>query len=282
MSALIFNGYGNGAGARRKTRKWQSHGARSALVTIGSRRGVPQAGLPLRLPAATNGRRKKAVSELVLCAALVVAAHGATVFFLSAGRQANIAAPPRTPLIEIEIVRPKPLPQTLAPVPAPPVPRKPEPAVPRVARPVPPKSVPTPRPASETTPTTAAAVTAATAADAAPTLAPAPAPAPSAAASAPTERVTQPRGNAAYLNNPAPKYPPVARSRGWEGQVILNVHVLANGRPDSVGVAQSSGRTTLDEAAAKAVAEWLFVPAKRGQTAIDGWVQVPIDFNLGK
>jgi len=74
----------------------------------------------------------------------------------------------------------------------------------------------------------------------------------------------------------------MARSRGWEGQVLLNVHVQASGRPDQIEIVQSSGRNTLDEAALKAVREWLFVPAMRGATAVDGWVQVPIDFKLGK
>jgi protein TonB len=94
------------------------------------------------------------------------------------------------------------------------------------------------------------------------------------------EKVTEPKGYAGYLNNPAPNYPSVAQKRGWEGQVMLKVHVLASGQPDSVTVAKSSGYDMLDQAAVKAVTAWTFMPAKRGQTPVDGWVQVPLTFKL--
>ena len=86
---------------------------------------------------------------------------------------------------------------------------------------------------------------------------------------------------AAYLHNPAPAYPAVALQRGWQGTVLLKVHVLANGRADHVALVSTSGHPSLDDAAAEAVADWSFVPARRGTQAIDGWVQVPIDFKLG-
>ena len=107
--------------------------------------------------------------------------------------------------------------------------------------------------------------------------------APVAAAPAPApaeEPLTEPRGYAGYLHNPAPDYPPAAQKRGLEGQVVLKVHVLASGQPDSVAVAKSSGHQILDEAALKAVMRWAFAPARRGQTAIDGWVQVPLSFKI--
>ena len=86
---------------------------------------------------------------------------------------------------------------------------------------------------------------------------------------------------AAYLRNPAPDYPDVAQRRGWEGTTILNVHVLANGRPDQVRLSASSGHDALDDAAVAAVTDWRFVPAKRGTESIDGWVSVPVVFKLG-
>ena len=58
------------------------------------------------------------------------------------------------------------------------------------------------------------------------------------------------------------------------------MHVLASGQPDSVTVAKSSGYQILDEAALKAVMQWAFAPARRGQAAIDGWVQVPLSFKI--
>lgn len=87
-------------------------------------------------------------------------------------------------------------------------------------------------------------------------------------------------GRAGYLSNPAPKYPELAVRRGWSGEVLLRVHVLASGRPDQVGVERSSGRKVLDDAAVATVNNWVFAPAKRGNAAIDGWVTVPIEFKL--
>ncbi|AKF96626.1 energy transducer TonB [Pseudomonas aeruginosa] len=79
---------------------------------------------------------------------------------------------------------------------------------------------------------------------------------------------------------PAPEYPALAMRRGWEGTVLLRVHVLASGSPSEIQVQKSSGREALDQAAVKAVKRWSFVPAKRGDKAEDGWVSVPIDFKL--
>ena len=95
------------------------------------------------------------------------------------------------------------------------------------------------------------------------------------------QTVTAPSFGAAYLHNPAPPYPALAQQRGWQGTVLLKVHVLASGRADHVSVASSSGHDSLDDAASEAIANWSFVPARRGEQAIDGWVQVPIEFKLG-
>lgn len=95
------------------------------------------------------------------------------------------------------------------------------------------------------------------------------------------EPLTEPSFGAAYLRNPPPSYPGVAQQRGWQGTVLLKVHVQASGRPDHVGLASSSGHDSLDDAAIEAVTNWRFVPARRGDQAIDGWVQVPIEFKLG-
>ena len=97
-----------------------------------------------------------------------------------------------------------------------------------------------------------------------------PAPAPLAQASA----------NAAYLKNPAPEYPSLVQRRGWEGTVLLRVHVLASGKPGEIQIAKSSGRQQLGDAALNAVKRWSCVPAKQGDVAQDGWVSVPIDFKI--
>ena len=74
--------------------------------------------------------------------------------------------------------------------------------------------------------------------------------------------VTAPEFGAAYLHNPAPAYPAAALRQGWEGTVLLKVHVLANGQPDQVLVASTSGHPVLDDAAVEVVTPWRFVPAK--------------------
>ncbi|MBH8373617.1 energy transducer TonB, partial [Pseudomonas aeruginosa] len=108
---------------------------------------------------------------------------------------------------------------------------------------------------------------------------PAAPPAPPVPVAAPAP-LTPPSANAGYLHNPAPEYPALAMRRGWEGTVLLRVHVLASGSPSEIQVQKSSGREALDQAAVKAVKRWSFVPAKRGDKAEDGWVSVPIDFKL--
>lgn len=108
------------------------------------------------------------------------------------------------------------------------------------------------------------------------------APTPPATPAPKEEPVTEATGYAGYLNNPPPEYPAFAQRQGWEGKVILRVRVLANGKAGGVEVKQSSGRKTLDEAAQEVVKTWVFAPAKRGNTPIDGWATVPIEFRLGK
>ncbi|OZY85634.1 hypothetical protein CBP51_00850 [Cellvibrio mixtus] len=94
--------------------------------------------------------------------------------------------------------------------------------------------------------------------------------------------LTKATADAGYLRNPAPRYPDFAQQQGWEGTVILNVHVLANGKPKAVEIKESSGRKILDDSAIQAVKRWSFVPAKLGDTATDSWVEVPIDFRLSQ
>jgi protein TonB len=94
------------------------------------------------------------------------------------------------------------------------------------------------------------------------------------------EPITEPNGAAAYLNNPPPAYPKAAQRLGLQGRVVLRVQVLANGQVGTLEVKQSSGKPVLDEAALSAVKAWIFTPSKRGNTPIDGWTNVPIEFKL--
>jgi protein TonB len=97
-----------------------------------------------------------------------------------------------------------------------------------------------------------------------------------------SESFVEARADAAYLHNPKPEYPSMARQRFLEGKVILRVQVLADGRSGHVSVERSSGHETLDEVALATVRQWRFVPAKRGDRAVESWVNVPIVFKLNR
>ncbi len=77
-----------------------------------------------------------------------------------------------------------------------------------------------------------------------------------------------------------PVYPEVARRRGQQGRVVLEVSVSAEGMPVSVRVVQSSGYPSLDTAAQTAVERWRFVPATRGGAAVSAVAEVPVRFRL--
>jgi TonB family protein len=96
----------------------------------------------------------------------------------------------------------------------------------------------------------------------------------------PTQTFTEARSDSVYGYNPKPKYPRIARSSGWEGKVVLQIHVSADGDATGVSVSQSSGHDILDEAAVAAVEGWRFKPAKRGDTPVSSTVSVPINFKL--
>jgi periplasmic protein TonB len=92
--------------------------------------------------------------------------------------------------------------------------------------------------------------------------------------------VTPPVLNAAYLRNPALRYPEIARRAGTQGTVTLRVQVTREGLAARVDVEKSSGSSHLDAAALEAVKAWRFVPARQGAGPIESWVLVPIVFRL--
>ncbi len=94
------------------------------------------------------------------------------------------------------------------------------------------------------------------------------------------ETTTPPRFGAAYLNNPAPRYPAIARRMGQQGKVLLRVLVTPAGTAKEVRLYASSGSEALDDSAMAAVKRWRFVPARQGNNPVEAWVQVPIVFKL--
>lgn len=94
------------------------------------------------------------------------------------------------------------------------------------------------------------------------------------------EVIEPPKFGAAYLHNPAPKYPPLSRRIGEEGRVLLRVLVAASGAAESVEIEAGSGSARLDQAAMDAVKNWRFIPAKRDKEPVSAFVIVPIQFTL--
>lgn len=185
--------------------------------------------------------------------------------------------PPTPPKLKEEKVEPPPEPP---PKPQP----RPEPST--KPKPTPPTPTPTPRPKltqsasalsqPESAPEPSAAPAPAAPAPPASPTAPAVTAAPAAAAAA----LTAARFDAAYLNNPSPAYPMLSRRLREEGEVMLRVLVAADGQPKRIEVRTGSGSNRLDRAAEDAVARWRFVPARRGDSAVEAWVLVPIVFKL--
>jgi len=83
-----------------------------------------------------------------------------------------------------------------------------------------------------------------------------------------------------YQLNTPPPYPGLARKRGQEGTVILQVLVSKEGRVNDLQIESSSGFRLLDRAAAKAVQKWLFEPGQLDEERVEMWVKVPITFHL--
>ena len=222
--------------------------------------------------------------EATAGAAAALAVHGVALWLL-------LLQPPVVRQTEPEIMS---ISLLATPAPADPTPSTPSPqaapiAAPQpLAAPTPPRSVKPHKPAAvrrptqprlaaaKPTPTTTAA---AEPGSAPPTAATPPATTPAEPAIAEPILVA-PRFNAAYLNNPAPPYPPLSRRLGEQGRVVVRVFVEPGGAPAQVELRASSGHRRLDAAAVEAVRRWRFVPARRGAEPVGAWVLVPISFNL--
>jgi protein TonB len=137
-------------------------------------------------------------------------------------------------------------------------------AVPTVAEPRAPAIASEPEPPAPAVPTIAAAVAPVSAVETIPA----------------APRTELPRFDVAYLDNPHPSYPVLARRMKLQGTVVLRVLVNSAGRAEELIVDQTSGASILDQAALGAVRDWRFVPARRGAHVIAHWVDVPVRFRL--
>jgi len=237
---------------------------------------------PDRLYAGQNSRRQWLAVFLV-----ILLLHAALIAYLH--RPAEPETPAKPLVMDIALIAAQ-APQPAKPIPpAPPVvPPKPQPkpVKPKKTPPVPKKTQVAPKPVRAPTPTPEPAPDAKSEAaprqeSPAPPVAAPPRPAAAPAAPQPkTETFTEANYKANYQSNPKPDYPRIAKSRGWQGKVLLRVQVTADGHSAGISVQQSSGHEMLDEAAIEAVKNWTFIPAKRGDTPVASTVTVPINFHF--
>jgi protein TonB len=231
--------------------------------------------------------RDESIALAVAVAASVIL-HALALAFGGHVRHGHQFEPPRV-LSVLLPEREAPAPKLTPPAPLPPAPAKAEPTPPKATSPAPqPKAAPRveqTRPILATPEPNLAAPSVAPAPVAPPPASSSPAAAPTAAAvgggsAGGGESVAPPSYKAAYLQNPAPRYPAAARRNGEEGTVLLRVLVTPDGKAAKVEVDRTSGSPVLDSAAADAVSRWRFVPARRGADPVEAWVVVPMVFRL--
>lgn len=77
-----------------------------------------------------------------------------------------------------------------------------------------------------------------------------------------------------------PKYPRMAKRKGMEGTVLVEVWLDENGNQTHLSLLKSSGFDLLDDAALNAVKKWRFNGHKENGVALAHRVRIPVRFNL--
>ncbi len=83
-----------------------------------------------------------------------------------------------------------------------------------------------------------------------------------------------------YDLNAPPEYPDVARHKGWQGVVELEVLVLVDGSVGELKITKSSGYKVLDRSARRAVKYWLFKPEIKDGLPVESRIEFPLEFEL--
>ena len=82
------------------------------------------------------------------------------------------------------------------------------------------------------------------------------------------------------IQNPHPEYPMIARKKGWQGRLLLNVRVSENGDVISVKVLKTSGFKVLDKTSVETIKIWKFIPARIGGKNVEDYLNIPVSFKL--
>ncbi|HUX20780.1 MAG TPA: energy transducer TonB [Spirochaetia bacterium] len=75
-------------------------------------------------------------------------------------------------------------------------------------------------------------------------------------------------------------YPVIARERGFQGTVVVEVQVDADGRAGAVQVTRTSGHRILDSAAAEAARSGSYRPATEGGQPVGSSIELTVTFQL--
>jgi len=68
------------------------------------------------------------------------------------------------------------------------------------------------------------------------------------------------------------------RVEAAQGKVVLKILVRSDGSVGQVRIVESSGSPVLDDAAARAAAQWMFTPATLDGQPVEAWAMIPIRF----
>ena len=82
------------------------------------------------------------------------------------------------------------------------------------------------------------------------------------------------------IENPHPEYPIIARKKGWQGRLLLAVHVDKNGNVLNIHVKETSGFEVLDKVSIKTLSDWKFLPARLGDNYVEDNLNIPVSFKL--
>ena len=82
------------------------------------------------------------------------------------------------------------------------------------------------------------------------------------------------------IENPHPEYPIIARKKGWQGRLLLAVHIDKNGNVLNVHVKETSGFEVLDKVSVKTIRDWKFLPARYGDSNVEDNINIPVSFKL--
>lgn len=92
---------------------------------------------------------------------------------------------------------------------------------------------------------------------------------------------SKPRYQLGSKSNPTPDYPILARKKGWQGEVVLGVHVAADGSIKHLTFVKSTDYGVLNYAAYETVRNhWRFDPLLNQSKTRSAYIEVPISFRF--